>query len=415
MWRAFAAIIVACTIIFAYLGQPYLRPTSGFSIFPSDGSSAVERVKMIFNKHGISALNNHDALINDILAFANHANVSAKSFAGITPQATPSKEMKELSDSVAKVQVQNSSAKKASDQAPVKQEAPASNNLRGTPVKLPVDLMAVSGARSRQQLPPQDALRSLILKPEKDACSKFKVLHPPSPDTPIPEPDMKICLSNLRDPCKAFSIGINYQWDFDDFALKIGCYVWSFDPSMRPGNYKRGPKHTFEHVGIADSDGVNKGASTLYTNNMNYRIGTLKTLMATHGCDYLDIVRMDVEGAEWSVLEQWNRDWVWPRIGQLLLEIHMWNRGKSAGGVPRWAKVLNAIPMRVMHTAQNKHSMDQVTVGLTSVWELGMILPEQPDASKRRLSQMEGIDRRPTFSDFNGGRLLSDIIDDLFK
>ena len=43
---------------------------------------------------------------------------------------------------------------------------------------------------------------------------------------------------------------IAYNFIFDDFMLEKGCKVWSFDPSMEPGDYKRGPNHEFRHIGI---------------------------------------------------------------------------------------------------------------------------------------------------------------------
>merc|ERR1712014_63112 len=104
-------------------------------------------------------------------------------------------------------------------------------------------------------------------------------------------------------------------------------------------------------------------------------MGTLRTLMDRYNCSFLNIIRMDVEGAEWGVLEQGTRDKMWPRIGQLLLEVHMWDRGRSAGGLKRWAAALNNIPMKVFHTAKILNSMDSVYVGLTSVWEMAFVDP----------------------------------------
>merc|ERR1712066_445801 len=119
----------------------------------------------------------------------------------------------------------------------------------------------------------------------------------------------------------------------------------------------------------------------------------------------------DVEGAEWGVLEQWHRDNVWPQVGQLLLEVHMWDRGASQGGLSRWAAALDAIPMRVFHTAKNENSQDSVYVGLTSVWELAFVNNELGTPSsrspRRQLQQM-------SFSDLNNGVRLSDIVQDAY-
>ena len=55
------------------------------------------------------------------------------------------------------------------------------------------------------------------------------------------EPEVRICLDDIRPPCHVLSFGIDYNFIFDDFMLKQGCTVWSFDPSMRPGDYSRHP------------------------------------------------------------------------------------------------------------------------------------------------------------------------------
>ena len=82
------------------------------------------------------------------------------------------------------------------------------------------------------------------------------------------EPEVRICLDDIRPPCNVLSIGIDYNFIFDDFMLTQGCTVWSFDPSMKKslhGNYARHPNHRFFHVGIGPHDGTFHGPSTLYT------------------------------------------------------------------------------------------------------------------------------------------------------
>merc|ERR1712217_111274 len=161
-------------------------------------------------------------------------------------------------------------------------------------------------------------------------------------------------------------------------------------------------------MGISDSDGINQGASTLYTGHSNYKVATLRTLLDSYRVHHLHVLRMDVEGAEWGVLEQWTRDQIWPRVNQLLLEVHMWDRGKSAGGLRRWATALNAIPMKVFHTAKNTNDGSSVYIGLTAVWELAFFASNGDDAPPRKLSEL-------TFSDVNEGKLLSDIVIELFN
>ena len=75
--------------------------------------------------------------------------------------------------------------------------------------------------------------------------------------------------------CNVISIGIAYNFLFDDFTLGRGCRVWSYDPSMRPGNYKRHKNHEFFNVDIGSFDGIYHGKSTLYGGGVNYKVKTL--------------------------------------------------------------------------------------------------------------------------------------------
>eukprot|EP00293_Proteomonas_sulcata_P001107 CAMPEP_0184318718 /NCGR_PEP_ID=MMETSP1049-20130417/104304_1 /TAXON_ID=77928 /ORGANISM="Proteomonas sulcata, Strain CCMP704" /LENGTH=86 /DNA_ID=CAMNT_0026638583 /DNA_START=68 /DNA_END=325 /DNA_ORIENTATION=+ len=47
------------------------------------------------------------------------------------------------------------------------------------------------------------------------------------------------------------------------------------------------------------------------------------TIMREMGVNKLDMVRMDVEGAEWDVLQGWIESGILKSVDQLLLEIHM--------------------------------------------------------------------------------------------
>ena len=77
--------------------------------------------------------------------------------------------------------------------------------------------------------------------------------------------------------------------------------VWSFDPSMRPGKYKRHKNHEFFPIGLGNQNGQHVGRSTLYTNAKNYNVKTLDTIMKELRLNYVDVIRMDIEGAEWEV------------------------------------------------------------------------------------------------------------------
>ena len=115
--------------------------------------------------------------------------------------------------------------------------------------------------------------------------------------------------------------------------LTKGCQVFSFDPSMHQPTHKRHPNHLFEPIGVGTNDGAHTGASTLYGQKNEYDVLSLQGMMKRYNHTFVDVVRMDVEGAEWEVLQQWTRDKLWPKLGQLLMEIHMkehWVQNHSA-------------------------------------------------------------------------------------
>ena len=143
-------------------------------------------------------------------------------------------------------------------------------------------------------------LYNLIKNPKLELCKKFHTLKGEN----AKEPDLRICLDDIKPPCNVISVGIAYNFIFDDFMLKQGCRVWSYDPSMKPGDYKRDKLHKFLPIGIGAKDSLNGDMSTLYKSNhgrKSIQVKTLDTMMKDMGIDYVDVVRIDTEGAEWNL------------------------------------------------------------------------------------------------------------------
>ncbi|CAD7948575.1 unnamed protein product [Amoebophrya sp. A25] len=144
------------------------------------------------------------------------------------------------------------------------------------------------------------------------------------------EPALHICPMSPKknSACTVLSFGIAYDFTIDKHFLSKGCHVWSFDPSMRKtaGDYSLGSNHKFSYIGIGSSDGRHMGASTLYGGATSYPVKSLPTIMRELGLEFVDVVRLDTEGAEYEVFPEWRRDGIPGRIGQLLVEIHWMNR-----------------------------------------------------------------------------------------
>lgn len=173
--------------------------------------------------------------------------------------------------------------------------------------------------------------------------------------------------------------------------IQNGCKVFSFDPSMvGVKKHKRHANHLFEPIGIGVFTGASTDRGTHYAEthstqkqegerSASFEVETLGHIMQRHGHTHLTLLRMDVEGAEWDVLEQWiAKGWI-AHIDQLLLEIHMYNPKNEAPSVVGsfHNRILRSIPMQLFHVARNYHSKmvlhGNFTSGLNAVHEVGFI------------------------------------------
>eukprot|EP01068_Selenidium_serpulae_P000182 Selendium_serpulae@DN10271_c0_g1_i1.p1 len=143
---------------------------------------------------------------------------------------------------------------------------------------------------------------------------------------------------------------------------------------MKLGDYKRHPNHQFFHVAVGDHDGIHVGKSILhhgtqYNSETGYTEKTLETMMKEMGVDYVDVVRMDTEGSEWNVL----RDWDFSKIGQLLIEIHLWDADvrKMIGGIEA---VANS-PLVMFASEVNGWSAKLGYKDIGRVYQLGLMKP----------------------------------------
>lgn len=212
--------------------------------------------------------------------------------------------------------------------------------------------------------------RDWLLNPNLTACRNVLVEHTEQDDK---EPDTHICLDAVEPPCTVFSFGIAYDFSFDQVMLDRGCNVFSFDPSMKPGNYTRHARHQFYRLGIGDTDGEHKGESTLWDGNDRYVVATLDSLMQRFNVSFVDMVRMDIESAEWRVLRHWLDRRLFSRIGQLLLEIHFNVTRDNVSQIVSNARLLQQIPMTVFWTQQNNHTEATIYKEIREVWEIGFV------------------------------------------
>ncbi|KAJ9142279.1 hypothetical protein NKR19_g7271 [Coniochaeta hoffmannii] len=152
-------------------------------------------------------------------------------------------------------------------------------------------------------------------------------------------------------PCVIYSFGVRDESSFENEMLsRTDCEVWAYDFSvvdfgeqLEHGNRARAK---FMQVGIAGKTDKNR-SPPFYS---------IADLMKMNGHDYIDILKMDIEFAEFEAMDGLSADFPADKgyelpIGQLMIEIHLfkdrmnskkylewWERLESRGLRPAWTE-----------------------------------------------------------------------------
>jgi FkbM family methyltransferase len=157
----------------------------------------------------------------------------------------------------------------------------------------------------------------------------------------------EVIAGSLTKEALVYSFGIGTNASFEEQALRdFGCQIYAFDPTPKSINYVRsqnfGPRFHFREIGIWDVDGevefagpanpadVSCTAILQDTNLPTFRarVGTLTSIMGELGHTKIHVLKMDVEGSEYRIIENLARGGVRPR--QLLVEFHQGFYGCTA-------------------------------------------------------------------------------------
>ncbi|KAL8576116.1 hypothetical protein ACOMHN_001466 [Nucella lapillus] len=140
----------------------------------------------------------------------------------------------------------------------------------------------------------------------------------------------KVCTDqnfNVKRPCLVYSFGVNYDFTFEDTFGKMGCEVFSFDPSMTTKNHRRSPEVMFYRIGLGknDSDTFEPRMDIYVREKTFWKMRTLKSLisMLNHNGRTIDVVKMDIECYEWDIVRDCLDSGAFRQVKQFLVEWHI--------------------------------------------------------------------------------------------
>ncbi|GAU89551.1 hypothetical protein RvY_02090 [Ramazzottius varieornatus] len=161
-------------------------------------------------------------------------------------------------------------------------------------------------------------LAEFVLSPDTKACRRKQNIGG-NYDFGSLDGSKTICLDAMYfNNCLIYSFGIGDDWSFDDELHDAGCEIYSFDPTISLQAYRRNRKHWFYPWGLQTEANTTKKWEMLTLNNIKHRL--------RHEHRRIDILKMDVEGAEWKFFQSGPRDF--REIGQLIVEFHLFMKEK---------------------------------------------------------------------------------------
>ncbi|CAI5477206.1 unnamed protein product [Closterium sp. Yama58-4] len=160
-----------------------------------------------------------------------------------------------------------------------------------------------------------------------------------------------LCTNHLRPGGIVYSFGIGGDVSFDNEMVNRGYKVFGFDPTVTldhvsnlfKNNHERDQPSAFQfcQVGIGAVDGIitffspknphlksktavkHEELSKRYeSRGMPAPVMRLPTFMCTNGHGFIDVLKIDVEGVEFDICDEWLRMDTPLPVGQVLLEFH---------------------------------------------------------------------------------------------
>ena len=206
----------------------------------------------------------------------------------------------------------------------------------------------------------------------------------------------------LRPGSIVYSVGIGEDTSWDEAVMrKHGLSVYAFDPTPRAARYvarravELGPRFHFTAEGLATRAGTAVFTLPKNPSHVSMRLGnrsdlgptiavkvqTLKEWMRRNGHTQLDVLKMDIEGAEYDILEQWLSRRTLP-FDQLLIEFH--HRWLPKLGKQRHRAVLAALHAQGFRLIHDRK-------GQELSFQRARPLPARPSAVEERIAEPDVV------------------------
>jgi len=162
-------------------------------------------------------------------------------------------------------------------------------------------------------------------------------------------------------PCILYSFGVQNESSFEEEMLeRTNCEIWGYDFSVEAF----GP--AIQSMYASRTHFLKAGISGKTDATRSPPFYTIQDLMAMNGHDHIDILKIDIEEAEFDALTSLNEhtqahEHEYP-IGQMLIELHLFARGGMT--LPSFLKWWESLEFRGWRPAWTEPNLIAVTVGL---------------------------------------------------
>jgi FkbM family methyltransferase len=149
-----------------------------------------------------------------------------------------------------------------------------------------------------------------------------------------------ICTEELTRDSVIYSGGVGHDVSFDvEVIQQFGAQVFAFDPTPKAVDWVKTqllpPQFHFYPLGISDHDGTEEFVAPENSAHVSYssaqkiqsakeivkcEVRRIKTLMSQFGHNRIDILKLDVEGSEFMILDDVLNGYL--DIGQICIEFH---------------------------------------------------------------------------------------------